>query len=240
MSEWAAKRFWQNADIETCEGGYRVLLDSRKLRTPFKAELVVPSKPMAEAIAAEWQAQEEKVDPSTMPVTRAANSAIDKVIPQFDDVAAMLAEYGGTDLLCYRAPSPKELAQKQAEVWDPYLDWARQEFDAPLNTGAGVMHVAQSEKSTANLSRVVFEMSPFELVGFHDLVTISGSLVLGLAATQNLRPVSEIWAAARVDEDWQEAQWGVDDEAAANAAAKRESFEAAHRFFHWAHKIEPN
>lgn len=240
MSEWAAKRFWKLATVEPCEGGFRVLLDERKLRTPFKAELIVPSKPIADAIAAEWDAQSEKVDPTSMPVTRAANSAIDKVIPQFKDVAEMLAEYGGTDLLCYRAPTPRELAQKQAEVWDPYLKWAETEFEAPLRTAEGVMNVAQPEESVKKLRSAVFELSPFELVGFHDLVAISGSLILGLAASRNWRPMEEIWAASRVDEDWQEAQWGVDEEAAATAAKKRESFEAAHRFFHWAHEIEPN
>lgn len=119
MSGWAKKRFWKETTVESVEGGYGVFLDGRAVKTPAKAALVVPTEAMAEAMAAEWDAQEGEIDPNTMPVTRSANAAIDKVAVQHTEVADMLAEYGGSDLLCYRATSPEELIARQAEGWDP-------------------------------------------------------------------------------------------------------------------------
>ena len=137
MSEWAPRRFYKDATVETAEGGFIVHLDGRPLRTPGKAPLVVPSRGIAEAMAEEWRAQDEKIDPRTMPFTRTANSAIDKVAPQHPEVADMLAEYGDSDLLCYRAESPAELVARQAERWDPLLDWAAREMGARLEPRAG-------------------------------------------------------------------------------------------------------
>ena len=124
MSEWKARRFWKHAAIRPAEGGWEIALDGRSLRTPNKQPLVLPTAALAEAIAAEWDAQDDLVKPQTMPLTRAANSAVEKVTPQREDVIAMLADYGGTDLLSYRADGPAELVARQAAEWDPLLDWA--------------------------------------------------------------------------------------------------------------------
>ena len=231
MSEWAPKRFWKLTEVRPEGAGFTVTLDGRPVRTPAKAPLIVPSLAMAEAIAAEWDAQVETVDPREMPVTRGANAAIDKVRIQHDEVAELLAAYGDSDLLCYRADSPEALVARQAEAWDPLLDWLEEAFGVRLTVQSGVMYVAQPPAALARLRAEVHGMTDFELAGFHDLVSLSGSLVLGLAATRDLRPVEELWALSRVDETWQAEHWGVDEEAAEDEAVKRDSFLNAKRFY---------
>jgi chaperone required for assembly of F1-ATPase len=237
MSEWKQKRFWDTAVAKQVEGGWGVSLDSRALKTPLKSALVVPTAQVAEAIAAEWNAQGENIDPSTMPFTKTSNSAIDKVTPQQAEVADMLAEYGGTDLLCYRADAPQGLVDRQAEGWDPMLAWASSRLDATLVSVTGVMFSAQDETALANLRAHVHALDAFELAAFHDLVGLSGSLVLGLAAAHAHGEADQIWGLSRIDETWQEDQWGRDDTAHAEAEIKREAFEHAYRFFQMVRKI---
>ncbi len=231
MSSWTARRFWTTASAVAVEGGFTVQLDARPVRTPLKAPMVLPTLALAEAVAAEWQAQDKTVDPRTMPFTRTANSAIDTVIPQFDAVADMLADYGGSDLLCYRAEGPLPLVARQAQSWDPLLDWARVELGAALRQTVGVMHVAQPEASLAALRKQVHALGPFQLAAFHDLVAISGSLVLGLAVARRRIAAEEAWSLSRVDEEWQISLWGEDEEAAAIAEQKRAALLQADRFY---------
>ncbi len=231
MSEWAPRRFYKDATVEEAEGGFIVHLDGRPLRTPGKVPLVVPTRAIAEAMAEEWRAQEEKIDPRTMPFTRTANSAIDKVAPQHPEVADMLAEYGDSDLLCYRAESPAELVARQAERWDPLLDWAAREMGARLEPRAGIMHASQPEAPLRILAERTHGFTPFELAAFHDLVALTGSLVLGFAATGQEHDAKELWALSRLDETFQEELWGEDEEAQEAAEIKRQAFLHAHRFF---------
>ncbi len=231
MTEWKLKRFWTEARPEPAEGGFTVTLDGRPVKTPAKAALTVPTRAMAEAMAAEWDAQQDAVDPRTMPVTRAANAAIDKVAVQHGRVAEMLAEYGGTDLLCYRAEAPAELVARQEAAWDPLLAWARDALDAPLVTTRGVMHVPQPERSLQAFDAQVRALDPFALTALHDLVTLSGSLVIGLAAIHEHLPAGDLWQRSRIDEIWQEEQWGADEEAAEAARRKETAFHDAAIFF---------
>ena len=231
MSVWSARRFWTEATVTAEAGGFTVLLDARPVRTPLKAPLILPTEGLAQAVAAEWQAQQGTVNPATMPFTRTANSAIDKVAPQFDAVAAMLAEYGGTDLLCYRATDPQALIARQAAAWDPLLDWASEALQSPLHATAGVMHIDQPAASLTRLHRSVSDLSPFQLAAFHDLVAISGSLVLALAVTRGRLTAEQGWTLGRVDEDWQIEAWGTDAEAVEICALKRAAFLQADRFF---------
>lgn len=231
MSVWSARKFWTTATAVPVEGGFTVHLDARPVRTPLKAPLVLPTLALAEAVAAEWDAQDGKVNPETMPFTRTANSAIDKVAPQFDAVAAMLAEYGGSDLLCYRAEGPPDLVARQAEAWDPILIWAYETLGADLVVTTGVIHVAQAPESLVTLHQKVGEMTPFQLSAFHDLVALSGSLVLALAVTEGRLTAEEAWSLSRIDEDWQISLWGEDEEAAEVTARKRAAFLQADRFF---------
>ncbi|MEL6466821.1 MAG: ATP12 family protein [Pseudomonadota bacterium] len=231
MSEWKQKRFWKAATVDQTEAGWAVALDGRAVKTPAKAALILPTQRMAYAVAAEWDAQEEVVNPLSMPFTRSANAAIDKVAVQHAEVADMLAGYGDSDLLCYRADAPQALVDRQAAQWDPYLDWAAVTLNARLLTRTGIMHESQDPKALANLSERVHALSAFELAAFHDLVGLSGSLVLGFAAAQDLHPAPTIWAASRLDEMWQEEQWGADEEAQEHANLKQASFLHAKAFF---------
>lgn len=224
MSEWSMKRFWTEVTIEDQAGGFTVRLDGRAVKTPAKRALIVPSRSMAEHIAAEWDAQEGGVAPESMPWTRSANAAIDKVATERADVEAHLAGYAATDLLCYRAEGPETLIGRQHAAWDPVLDWLDQKFGARLKTTSGVMPVAQSKSDIARLAAAMRPMSDFQLTGFYDLVTLSGSFGLALAAANGFQPVAEIWAASRLDEDWQIEQWGEDEEAKEVAALKKCAF----------------
>lgn len=237
MSAWAPKRFWTSAEVAEAPGGFAVTLDGRQVKTPAKAPLVVPSRALAEAIAREWQAQDEKIDPATMPVTRGANAAIDKVRPQHAEVAALIADYGGTDLLCYRAEAPRELVARQSAHWDPLLDWAEAALGARLAVTQGVVPVAQPEATLAALSARVAAMDEWQLAALHDLVGLTGSLVLGLAVAEGRLTADEAWTIAQIDEAWQAEQWGADDEAAAHADRKRAALLDAERFWRMRHAL---
>ncbi|MBE0414272.1 ATP12 family chaperone protein [Yoonia sp.] len=231
MSDWKPKRFWKQADVVVCDGGYTVNLDGRPVRTPAKAGLIVPTHDLAAAIAQEWDAQAGLVDPRTMPLTRGANAAIDKVRTQRPEVIALLAEYGDSDLLCYRAVGPEQLIAQQAAGWDPVLEWAAEALGARLNIGAGVMHVTQDPMALASLRDALHEFDDFALAAVHDLIAISGSLVLALAVTRAALPPEEAWLKSRVDEHWQVSQWGEDEEAVAAELIKRAAFLDAARFY---------
>lgn len=224
MSEWAPKRFWKVTDTTPTEQGFGVLLDGRPVRTPAKELLYVPSNALADKIAAEFDAQEDQIDPTTMPFTRTANAAIDKVAIQHAEVADMLADYGDSDLLCYRADAPEELIARQNEQWDPLLDWAVAALGVRLAPRTGVIHKAQDADATYALRKRVHAMTSFELAAFHDLVSISGSLIIGFAATLRHQPAEQLWEISRLDEIWQEEQWGTDEEAQEMAGHKKAAF----------------
>ena len=224
MSEWKAKRFWKDVSVEAVGKGWQVLLDGRPVRTPLKTPMILPTREMAEAVAAEWMAQEGEIDPLSMPVTRSANAALDKVTAQHAEVAAMLAAYAETDLLCHRAAFPEELVEQQKKGWDPVLDWAAQTYGAPLVAVEGLLPAEQPADSLARYHAEIASYAPFSLTALHDLITLSGSIVLGLYAAREGAPAETIWALSRIDEDWQVTQWGEDEEAAEAAAIKRAAF----------------
>lgn len=231
MSDWAAKRFWKETATVSVDGGYAIALDGRQVKTPAKAALVVPTAEMAAAVAQEWDAQTGKIDPMTMPVTRGANAAIDKVAVQKDEVVAMLGAYGDSDLLCYRAAGPQELVSLQAQQWDPLLDWTAKVFGVRLQTAHGVMHFPQDPDGQVRLTAELHNMSPFHLAAAHDLISLSGSLVIALAVTHGRLSAPEAWALSRVDEEWQITQWGEDDDARALEQIKAKAFANAARFY---------
>lgn len=231
MSGWVAKKFWSETAAVEVDGGYSVQLDGRPIKTPAKSAFVVPTLAMAEEVATEWGAQEDTVKPETMPFTRSANAAIDKVTIQHAEVADMVADYGDSDLLCYRADSPRELNARQAAAWDPYLDWADAKFNARLAPRSGIMHQPQDPRAIENLRRQVHAFDAFELTAVHDLVGLSGSLILGLSAALEFESPDVIWDISRVDERWQAEQWGDDDEALEVEAKKKAEFLHAAKFF---------
>lgn len=231
MSNWKARRFWKAASIAPEGTGFAVLLDARPVKTPAKTALLLPTQALAELVSSEWDAQTGEVRPETMPATRMANSAIDKVRPQFAEVAEMLAEYAGSDLLCYRAEAPEALIDRQAAGWDPLLAWAAEVHGAPLVVTHGVIHVPQPPASLAALRAALFAQDEYRLAALHDLIAITGSLVLGLAVAAGRITAEEAFALSRIDEHWQAEQWGTDEEAAEMEAAKHRALTEAARFY---------
>ncbi|WP_209426356.1 ATP12 family protein [Pararhodobacter sp. SW119] len=231
MSAWGARRFWTEVSILPVEGGFAVRLDGRDLRTPAKAPLVLPTQAFADLVAAEWAAQEGTIRPDTMPATRAANVAIDKVRGQARAVAGLISDYGATDLLCYRAAAPEALVARQAAAWDPLLDWAARRFGVSWQVTTGVMPCDQPQATLDRLSAHVAGFGAFELTAMHDLVALSGSLVIGLAVTEGEDQPETLWRISRIDEEWQISQWGEDAEAAQKAALRQRDFLNAARFF---------
>lgn len=230
---WKAKRFWTAASAHPVPGGFAVHLDDRSLKTPGKLALILPTLAMAEAIAAEWDAQTGEIRPTLMPMTRFANSAVEKVTPQWGAVVGEVAGFGASDLLCYRATTPAALIRRQADGWDPLLVWAAERYGAPLTVTSGVMPVPQPAASLDALRGAVAAMTVFQLVALHDLVAISGSLVLGLAVAAGRLEVQPAFDLSRIDEHWQAELWGQDEEATVREAQKRADFAEAARFFRY-------
>lgn len=224
------KRFWSEASVAAEAAGWSVRLDGRPVKTPARAALLLPTPALAEAVAAEWRRQDDFVRPDEMPMTRLANTAIDRVEREFDAVVRIVAAFAETDLLCYRAAAPPELAALQAAAWDPLLDWAAEAYGARLVPTSGVIPVDQSEVALGRLSAEVRAGSAWRLTGLHDLVSLGGSLVIGLAVERGQVETAEGWARSRIDEDWQAAQWGRDEEAEAGADRRRRAFEEAAAF----------
>lgn len=224
------KRFWKQASAVPKDGDWTVELDGRPVRTPARHELHMHSEALAKAIAGEWNAAGETLDPRAMPLTGLANAAIDHAAADADGFAAALAKYGETDLLCYRADAPAALIERQAAEWDPLLAWARRRFDVDFRVTAGITHVAQPKATLARLGHAVAALDPFRLAGLSPLVTIGGSLIAGLAVLEGAVTPQEAWRAVIVDEQWQIDQWGSDPEAAAATEARRQEFLAAARF----------
>lgn len=227
MAEWEQRVFWSDVAVASGDTGFKVLLDGRDLKTPAKATLKVPTQAFADGIAAEWRGLEDKVDPGKLPLTKLANAAIDKVALQSEPIIAMLAEYGATDLLCYRATSPKGLADRQEQIWQPLLNWFSKVHHVDLEVGSGVMPIRQPTRVLTDCAALLKPYSHFELAAVYDLITLSGSFVIGLAAAQEKLASIDAWAASRIDEDWQIAEWGVDEDATSLASTRQKAFERA-------------
>jgi len=224
------KRFYKDVTVAPAEDGFAILLNGKPVRTPRKLPLRVPTRALADAIAAEWAAQKERVDPASMPLSKLAITAIDGVASHMADVAAEIVKFAGSDLLCYRAEAPEALRVLQAAAWDPMLRWAEDELGVHLATAKGVMPVTQRQES---LARVAAAVAPFEamaLTSLHVLTTLTGSAILALAHAAGRISAEAAWAAAHVDEDWQVSQWGVDVEAAERRARRWAEMQAASRF----------
>lgn len=218
------KRFWTNVTIDA----ERVVrLDDRPVRTPGRTPLALPTAALAEAVAREWRDVAETVDPRAMPLTGLANAAIDRIAADPAPFAAGLARYAETDLLCYRADSPPELVARQAAIWDPLLDWARDRYDVHFTLVTGIMHQPQPNATVERLAAAVKALDPFRLAALSPVVTITGSLVLALALLEGAAEADAIWTAAHVDEDFQAEQWGEDYLAIEAREAKRREFDAA-------------
>jgi chaperone required for assembly of F1-ATPase len=223
------KRFYKDAAATPVEGGWQIALDARPVKTPARANLIVPNEALGEAIVQEWRLQDEEIDPRSMPLTGLANAAVDRVAPDPTAFAQGLARYGESDLLCYRAEGPAALVARQAETWDPLLAWARHRYDIDFEVAVGIIHRPQPTETLDRLARAVAARNAFQLAALSPLVTVSGSLVIALALAEAAVDVDDGWAAATLDEQWQIEQWGEDPEAVAMLASRRQDFEAGYR-----------
>ena len=223
------KRFYESVAIEGDGDSFALLLDGKRVRTPGKAHLKLPTRALAEAIAEEWRTQEEHIDPATMPLTKLANSAIDGVSGSEADVIGDILNYAGSDLLCYRADGPSGLIEAQQTHWDPVLAWAKSALGAPLMLAEGIVHVAQPQASLDRLREALEARDALSLAALHVMTGLTGSALLALAVALGRMSPEEAWAAAHVDEDWQIRQWGEDAEAASRRAARWRDFAGAAR-----------
>lgn len=225
------KRFYTETGTQALEDGYAVTLDGRTIKTPAKVVLQVPSVTLAEAIAAEWAKQGEFIDPRTMWLTKLANTAIDLVASRRQAVIDELAAFAASDLLCYRTQAPAALAERQARVWDPILQWAQERFGASLLVTDAILHVSQSDEAIARLAAAMAEMSPYQLSALHTLVTLSGSALIGLAVAHGHLDADSAFDAAHLDNLWQLEQWGDDYEESVRLETRRDELREAVRFF---------
>lgn len=222
------RRFYKQVTVSVVENGHALQLDGKTARTPARSALVVAHATVAQALMLEWQAQVESIDPATMPLTRLINAALDGVSTQTDEVRAEIVRYSTSDLICYRAETPRELAELQAAAWNPLVAWAHSALDAPLLHGNGIIHVSQPPHVTNAISTAVGRFGePLMLAALSSITTLTGSAILALALAHGRLSPDSTWLAAHVDEDYQARVWGADDEAVFRQANRRRDFDAA-------------
>ena len=223
------KRFYRDVASEATDGGHLVTLDGRTVRTPNRAILKLPTAVLASAVADEWAAQEEKVDPGAMPLTKLANTAIDRVTGREPDVATDVIGFAKTDLLCYRADGPAELARRQSAGWDPVLDWAAERFGARLAVTTGIVPVAQPDAAIAVFFDSILGEEAFALTALHVAASVMGSLILALGLRNRRLTAEEAFGLSEIDDAFQAEHWGWDGEATRRREyRKQEVADAAH------------
>lgn len=220
-------RFYKKATAERTGDVYALLLDGKVVKTPVRKPMAVAERAVAEALAVEWDAQGERIDPATMPMTRIVNAAIDRVAEAMTEVRAEIVKYAGSDLICYRAETPQSLIDRQAEAWDPLVAWARTELGAPLMLAAGIVHVAQPEIALAAVARALEPYAPLQLAAISTVTALTGSAIIALALARGRLTVQGAWDAALVDEEWQMRLWGRDEAAMAVRAFRWREIQAA-------------
>ena len=216
MRPHARKRFYSEVSLVGGEGAYALALDGRPVKTPAKRAFAVPIRPIAEALAEEWRAQGEVIEPASMPLTRLANSIVDGVADAPGKVAADVANYIACDLLFYRASTPEGLVGRQQAAWNPLIAWADTSLGARFVTVEGMAHVAQPDAALAAARAAIVAQtggSIWRLGALHSVTTLTGSALIALALAHGRLGAEEAWAAAHVDEDWNMEQWGKDAQA---------------------------
>jgi chaperone required for assembly of F1-ATPase len=230
------KRFYTEVAVVPVEGGFGLALDGKAVRTPARKNLALPTQALSEAVAAEWRGQGEHINPATMPLTRMANTALDGVATQMEQVAAEIAKFAGSDLVCYRAGEPDALVATQNAAWTPMLDFARDVLEARFNLAEGVMFVAQPEESVAAVARAVQAEAArpdgaFRLTALHEMTALTGSVLIALTLAKGALGFDPGWAAAHVDEDHQIRLWGADEEAQARRQTRLRDMRAAYEMY---------
>jgi chaperone required for assembly of F1-ATPase len=213
------KRFYKAVTIGAAEGGFCILLDGKPVKTPARNALLLPTEALSRAVAAEWAGQGDEIVAASMPLLRLANTVIDGVAINREDVIGAILRFGENDLLCYRAHQPPALAQRQRDGWDPLLDWARQRISARMTVAEGVGHIDQAPEALTALREAMSGYDAFTLAGLHVIASITGSLVLALAVVEGATSSVEAFQLSRIDETYQAEKWGEDAEAVKRTAA---------------------
>jgi len=213
------KRFYKTVSVAPADGGFAVLLDNRPVKTPGRNALILPSEKLAQAIAAEWRGQGDDVVATTMPLLRLANTVIDGVVANRDEVIGAILRFGENDLLCYRAHQPPELAARQTAGWDPVLDWVAERHGARMRVAGGLTHVDQPPQALAALRQALQGFDPFTLGALHVIASVTGSTILALAVADGFLSGARAFELSRIDETYQTEKWGEDVEAAKRTAA---------------------
>ncbi|SCB56565.1 Chaperone required for the assembly of the F1-ATPase [Rhizobium aethiopicum] len=228
MKKPLPKRFYTEVATVEHEGGFAITLDGKLVRTPARLALAVPTEALARLVAAEWQAQAEVIDPATMPVTRLVNTAIDGIATNTQAIFEDILRFSSTDLICYRAEGPERLVERQAERWDPIIDWAANDLGARFILIEGIMHHEQPREATAAFAvTLARHQSPMALAALHTITTLTGSAILALAFAEGRVTMEEAWSLAHLDEDWTIEHWGSDEEAEERRAKRFVEFKAA-------------
>lgn len=230
-SEERLKRFWKEASVAPDGEGHVVLLDGRAPKTPAHAWIVLPTLAAAQMVADEWAAQGEFIDPGTMPATRLAATAIDRVSQTREPVADEIASYVGSDLLCYLAEHPTPLVADQTRLWAPWRDWAAAELGVHVEATQGIIHLAQSPDGIARVRALALELDDFALTGLATAVPLLGSAILGLAVQRGAVSGAAAFELSRLDEAFQERQWGIDADNAERTEARRAEAVLLDRWF---------
>ena len=220
------KRFYADVSISRVDPGWQVLLDGKPIRTPSRKLVTAPNEVLAAALASEWRAQIDVLDPLTMPMTRLANSIAEGVVGNETAIADDITKYFATDLICYRAYHPSELVAREAEAWDGVVYWAASALGAHFVLAQGIIH-AEQPQTAISAARQALPAEPWPLAACHVVTTLTGSALLALALAHGARDADQVWSAAHVDEDWNAERWGMDDEVAARRIARRRDFDAA-------------
>ena len=223
------KRFYTDASVIEMEGCFGVALDGKPVKTPGKADLTVPVSVLAEAIAAEWEAQEDQIDLASMPMLRLAATAIDRVAAKRNEVMAIALKFAETDLLCYRADEPPELVVRQAKVWQPLLNWAAEDLNAPLEVTEGIVPIVQPQKALGGLGTALMALTDLEMTAVSGIAAATSSLIIGFAVKSGRLTPKEAAEAGLLDELFQMKQWGEDKIALERHASIRQEINESAR-----------
>jgi len=224
------KRFYKQVSVTGQADGYVINLDERIVKTPGKKDAVAPTLALAEAIKAEWETQEEEIDPKTMPMTRYLNTALERVGTQRPTLIDELVKYGGSDMVCYRSDDPEELVSRQQDIWGPLLTWLSKTHDIHLAVTSGIIHVEQDEAELEKLDNLISGFDDFQLSAFHNMTTLTGSVTIALNLISDSITVEQAWEAAILDEAFQAERWGWDYEAEKRNDLMKQDLEDAVRF----------
>ena len=223
----AHRRFYKDVSVTD---DLAIALDGRPVKTPLKAPLRLPTRALADAVAAEWAGQGEEIKPATMYLTKLANTAIDRVGIHREAIESEVLDYANSDLVCYRTDRPPDLVALQLRNWNPIVDWARTDLDAPFEVTSGIIHLPQPEAALSAFSMALKSLSDFELSAFYTIMTLTGSAIISMMLARRANTPDAAWTAAHVDEDYQIEHWGEDDEARDRRMARHTEFMTCCRF----------